>query len=145
MRLSRHKKRNSAWDRRGELLKQRAAADTLRAVRPDAEFVSVELEFPTRFPVSHARQAHSLYPPAKALFVFPCPYGDCNGVYDLQSVALALLERRGKRSSGSLKCSGCRSREGASALACDLEVNYCLVARYEAAARPAAQASSDVA
>jgi hypothetical protein len=141
MRISRNKKKVATWDRRSELLKQRAASEALRAVCPDAELVSVELEFKSQAPVSHARQVHALYPPAKAHFVYPCPYGDCDGVYDLQSVALGALDRRGKRVSGSLKCAGNRSREGAGGVPCTLEVSYSIVARYDVARPPRAQVS----
>jgi hypothetical protein len=140
MRISRNKKKVSTWDRRDELLKQRAASETLRAVCPEAELVSVQLEFKTQAPVSHASQAHALYPPAKAHFVYPCPYGDCDGVYDLQSVALEALGRKGRRVSGSLKCTGNRSREGAAGVPCGLEVSYSISARYDVA-QPRAQVS----
>jgi hypothetical protein len=142
MRLSRNKKKVAWWDRRGEFLKQRAASATLRAVCPEAALVSIELDFQAQSPVSHARQAHAMYPPAKAHFVYPCPYGDCDGVYDLQAVALDALERKRKGVSGTLKCPGCRSREGAPGLPCQLEVRYAISARYDASEAPAQRAGS---
>jgi hypothetical protein len=126
------KKRVNAWQRRDELLKQRAAAQTLRAVCPDAAWISVELEFRAESPTLHAPQRHALYPPAKAHFVYPCPFGDCDGTFDLHAVARGILARKGKRGSGALKCAGNRSREGATAVPCVLEVSYAIAAQYDA-------------
>jgi hypothetical protein len=142
MKFPSNKKKVTAWERRDELLKQRAAAATLRSVCPDAASISVELEFRADSPTSHAPQRHALYPPAKAHFVYPCPFGDCDGTFDLQAVALGILARKGKRASGSLKCVGNRSREGATAVPCVLEASYAIAAQYDAGADVAATGSS---
>jgi hypothetical protein len=142
MKFSSNKKKVAAFAKRDELLKQRAAAETLRAVCPDAALLSVELVFQAESPTTHAPQRHALYPPAKAHFVYPCPYGDCDGTFNLQEVALGLLARKGKRTSGSLKCLGSRSREGATAVPCVLEVSYVIVAQYDVGSDTAATGSS---
>lgn len=141
MRISRNKKKVATWERRDELLKQRAAAETLRGVCPDAASVSVELEFRAEAPIAHAPQRYALYPPAKAWFVYPCPFGDCDGTFDLQTVAVGMLARKGKRVSGSLACVGSRAREGATGVPCVLEVRYSIAAQYDvgSAGRQASQ------
>jgi len=129
MRLSRNKKVAAAWDRRDELRKGRAAAATLREAHPDAAFVTVDLKFHSDARPLHAPQSFSLYPPAKAHFVYACPFGDCDGVYDLQAAALSALCNDHSNAAGTLKCAGHRSREAA-ARACDLHVSYSITAHY---------------
>ncbi|MEJ0035727.1 MAG: hypothetical protein WDO68_06570 [Gammaproteobacteria bacterium] len=129
MRLSRNKKVVPVWDRRDALRKGRAAAETIGAAFPDAESVSVQLEFLSNSAPAHVPQSFSLFPPAKAHFVFPCPYGDCDGVYDLQAVALDTLSRERRNTKGSLKCVGTRSHERLAGRLCGLEVNYSITAK----------------
>jgi len=130
MRLSRNKKAPAPWDRKDELRKQRAAAGTLRDAHPNAASVSVELKFHADSQPALAPQMFSLYPPAKAHFIYACPYGDCDGVYDLQHAALTALGATESNSSGTLKCSGHRSRDGLSARPCDLHVVFEITAQY---------------
>jgi len=134
MRLSRNKKAQAPWDRKDELRKQRAAAETLRVVHPNAESVSVQLHFHAESHPALAPQSFSLYPPAKAHFIYACPYGDCDGVYDLQSAALTALEAKEVNATGTLKCTGHRSRDGLSARPCDLHVSFSITALYAAEA-----------
>lgn len=130
MRLSRNKKAQAPWDRKDELRKGRAAAETLRVVHPNAASVSVELSFHADSQPSLAPQSFSLYPPAKAHFIYACPYGDCDGVYDLQSAALRALQAEEVSATGTLKCTGHRSRDGMTARPCDLNVVFSITAHY---------------
>lgn len=124
MRLSRNTKVVARWDRRDELKKGRAAAETLRTACPDAASVRVALEFRTATGEAHVPQIYSLFPPAKAHFVYPCPYGDCDGLFDLQAIGAETL-REQKRARGTLKCTGSRcSHGGAEGRPCELQVNY---------------------
>ena len=129
MRLSRNKKVIPVWDRRDALRKGRAAAETIGAVFPDAESINVYLEFQSFSQAPHVPQSHALFPPAKAHFFYPCPYGDCDGVFDLQAVALDALGREHRSASGTLKCAGSRSHERAAGRLCGLEVSYSIVAK----------------
>jgi hypothetical protein len=121
--LSRNSKIVARWDRRDELKKGRAAAETLRAACPDAASVRVALEFRTATGEAHVPQVFSLFPPAKAHFVYPCPYGDCNGLFDLQAVGAEAL-REQKRARGTLKCTGSRCGQPPAGQACELQLNY---------------------
>lgn len=124
MRFSRKKKAPSISTRRDELRKARAAAPTLRSACPDAALVRVELEFHADPSLAHAPQTLSIYPPAKAHFAYECPFGDCDGVYDLNEVALGSLSAGTHKTLGMLTCSGHRSRMGNAENPCDLAVSY---------------------
>jgi hypothetical protein len=130
---SRSRKKAAPPDRRDELLKRRAASAKLCAVCPDVAQLRVALEFEAQAVLPHASQSYALFPAAKAYFVYPCPFGDCDGTYDLQSVVVGTLDRHGKSSAGSLKCSGKRIRDGVAGAACELEVSYSVEASYAVA------------
>lgn len=66
--------------RRDALRQARAVAPTLRVACPQAALVYVELAFQEASGPAHTPQAFSVYPPAKAHFVYACPFGDCDGV-----------------------------------------------------------------
>jgi hypothetical protein len=127
MRLSANRKAATPSSRRDELRLARAAAPTLRVVSPDVALVRVELAFHEASGLAHAPQAFSIYPPAKAHFVYACPFGDCDGVYDLQEIALGTLGSDKRRTRGALTCGGHRSRNGKSQVACELAATYSIV------------------
>lgn len=137
MRLSRNKKVLAVGDRRDELRKGRSAAETLRAACPDAASVRVELEFRSATDESLVPQVYSLFPPAKAHFVYPCPYGDCAGLYDLQAIALEALHSGQRRTRGTLKCAGNRSRDRTSVgRPCELQMSYSITLTMERRSQP---------
>jgi hypothetical protein len=137
MRFSSNKKSVSPSDRKEELRRReefrqaRAAAPTLREAFPAAAFVRVELAFQMESGPEHAPQAFSVYPPAKAHFVYACPFGDCDGRYDLNGIAFSALEAGKSRSRGRLTCSGTRTRDGKPASPCELAATYSIVVKYE--------------
>jgi hypothetical protein len=131
VRLSRNKKVVAVWDRRDELRKGRVAAETLRAACPEAASVRVELEFRSGTGEALVPQAYALFPPAKAHFVYPCPYGDCCGLYDLQAVALQALHGGQRRTRGTLKCVGTRSRDRTIGRPCELQMSYSIILTME--------------
>jgi hypothetical protein len=137
MRFSSNRKSASSADRKEELRRReelrqaRAAAPTLREACPAAAFVRVELAFHTESGPEHAPQAFSVYPPAKAHFVYACPFGDCDGVYDLNPIAFAALEAGKRTSRGTLACPGTRSRDGKPASPCELAATYSIVVEHE--------------
>lgn len=124
-------RKTAASSRRDELRQARAAAQALRIACPHAALVHVELAFQEFSGLSHAPQAFSVYPPAKAHFVYACPFGDCDGVYDLNEVALATLKSGQRKVRGTLTCTGHRSGRGSSNELCDLAVKYSIVVRRE--------------
>ena len=144
MRLSRNAKVLARWDRRDELKKGRVAAATLRAACPDAASVRVALEFRTATAEAHVPQVYSLFPPAKAHFVYPCPYGDCDGLFDLQAIGAGVLHGQ-KRARGTVTCAGSRSSQGtAPGRSCGLQLSYSIsvtLSRRLPDERPAASAA----
>jgi hypothetical protein len=136
MRLPANRKVTAApLDRRDELRKARAAAPTLRVACPDAALVRVELEFHADPQLAHAPQAFSVYPPAKAHFVYACPFGDCDGLYDLNEIAFGTLQAGKRKTRGTLTCTGHRSRNGKSDDACDLALSYSITVRHDEESR----------
>ena len=136
MRFPPAKKDSTPVDRREELRKARASAPNLRTAWPDAALVRVELEFQDNPLLAHAPQAYSLYPAAKAHFAYACPFGDCDGVYDLNGVASEILQA-GKRSArGTLTCNGHRSRSGKVEDVCALALKYSITVRLADAVAP---------
>jgi hypothetical protein len=131
MRFPAKKKTAPLAIRQDELRKARAAAPTLSAACPEASTVRVELEFQQDPLLAHAPQTLCIYPPAKAHFAYACPFGDCDGVYDLNEVALGSLKAGKKTTRGTLACSGHRSRGGQLRGRCDLALSYSItVARH---------------
>lgn len=128
-----NKKALAPANRYDELRRARAAAPALRTACPDAAVVRVELDFQAGPLLVHAPQVVSLYPPAKAHFAYACPFGDCDGVYDLNGVALDILQAGKLKTRGTLACSGHRSSHGLGSNSCGLMLKYSIAVRHEAA------------
>lgn len=116
--------------RREQSRRKRAAAGTLSNEFPTVELVRIELSFPVTTGPAPAGQAHVMYPPAPAYFEFACPYGDCDGGFDLNKVASSLMASSAPHAEGTVQCSG--SRIGMSRLPCSLHAHYRIAAEYEA-------------
>ena len=52
-----------------------------------------------------------LHPPAPAYFLFPCPYADCDGEFDLGSAVAQLAAHRETHTHGHSSASGQRTRD----------------------------------
>jgi hypothetical protein len=124
MRIQMPKKVAANPSREDRLREARASAPTLRSVLPSAASVHVQLRFTPETAPLAAPQGFQLYPPARAFFVYPCPHGDCDGVYDLQAEALRILSREETSVSGVVECAGVRSRNGLQRQPCGLHVSY---------------------
>lgn len=129
-RLATQKSLSGFQDRAERLRKGRATAPLLREVCPKATQIAVRLQFlPDQAP-SHADQSFVLYPGARAYFGFPCPYGDCDGIYDLSHAAQSILQRPVPPASGILECSGVRSHRRVPRQPCRLQVKYTVSAQH---------------
>jgi hypothetical protein len=125
-------KKLSGFQERGEQLRKgRAAAPTLRSASPSATLVNVHLQFLQATTPAHATQSFVLYPAARAFFAYPCPYGDCDGIYDLTAAAGPTLTRDQPCMTGTLECSGMRSRDRLQRQVCGLRVSYTITAEHE--------------
>ncbi|MGB5133115.1 MAG: hypothetical protein WBO00_10890 [Steroidobacteraceae bacterium] len=119
---------------REQLLRRRAAAGTLGKEFPQVEEIRVELCFTASANSVPAAQRHALYPPAPAYFEFACPFGDCDGSFDLNGIASPLLKKADPEADGSILCSGSRTRAGMPRQPCSLRANYHITAQYQASA-----------
>jgi hypothetical protein len=107
----------------------RGVARTVRDASPGVALVNVSLQFlPATAPL-HAAQSFVLYPGARAYFAYPCPYGDCDGVYDLGAEAGLILKRERARVTGTVECRGVRSRGVLQRQPCGLCVSYTITAQ----------------
>jgi hypothetical protein len=127
--------RKKAFDapaREQRLRQIRTVAQTLRSACPSISLVTVKLDFLADATLTHAAQSFSLYPSARAVFCYPCPYGDCDGIYDLSAEADQALNRQKPRVTGISRCSGTRSRIGQPKTGCGLSVRYTISAKHAA-------------
>jgi hypothetical protein len=129
MRSRPRSKPTAVRDREDRLRAGRAAAQTVRSVSPTTLFVKMQLRFSTTTP-PHASQSFVLYPGAKAYFAYPCPYGDCSGVYDLDAEATRAMSGEESRVTGTLECDGGRSHNGQLRERCGLQVRYAIEAQH---------------
>lgn len=132
MRTRPRSKPSAVREREDRLRAGRAAAQTLRRVSPSVIFVDVQLRFLPATAPAHVAQSFVLHPAAKAYFAYPCPYGDCSGIYHLDVEASRAIAREKARVSGTLECTGMRSRIGQSREHCGLEVRYMITTKHEA-------------
>jgi hypothetical protein len=109
--------------------RDRASAQLMRAAYP--QFASLRLEFdfnqPDQESSTPAPHLLVMHPPSQAYFVFPCPYADCDGEFDLGSEVAALANSRQPHSIGCRKCSGHRVRDKLGRTSCQLTLEYTLV------------------
>jgi hypothetical protein len=117
-------------DRSERLRKARVAAPRLREICASATHVTVHLQFLSEGVPLHAEQSFVLYPAARAFFGFPCPYGDCVGIYDLSAVAEPILKCVETQTTGTLECSGARSRHRTPRQCCGLQATYTVTAEH---------------
>lgn len=112
---------------------RRARLETrpLREVSPGATLVTVDLSFDPAAEQAHAEQRFALYPAARAFFLYPCPFGDCDGIFDLSAIAGRTLERTKPRIAGSLECTGARPRAHQERQQCGLRAKYVISAQHE--------------
>jgi hypothetical protein len=130
VRLSRGKKKTAKPGKDGELERRRAIAPVLEAAYPNARLVRVQLDFICESVPHHAQQAFLMHPPAKAHFAFPCPFGDCTGIYDLQDSIAGMLKSGTTTDDGSLCCTGLRARQGVPGQVCGQVAKYAVAVQF---------------
>ena len=98
----------------------RTAAPAMRARYPSLNSLQVDFDFSDQGEFLPSPQVTVFHPPAPAYFCFACPYGDCDGEFDLtKSVDLAVSSRE-PQASGQIRCVGTRHR----GTACTLCLEY---------------------
>lgn len=137
MRIVSRTTRSLLEQKREKSLRRRVAAGTIAKAFPRVEQIRLQLRFlPTAGSVP-AAQIHALYPSAPAYFEFACPYGDCDGSFDLNSVVQPLLADNGARVEGTLLCSGTRTAAGMTRQPCKLRADYWVSAQHQSIVRAA--------
>ncbi|HUQ10747.1 MAG TPA: hypothetical protein VM146_10570 [Steroidobacteraceae bacterium] len=103
--------------------RQRVAAKELRQQFP--QFPSIRLDFVFTDPElqSPAAQSVVLHPPARAYFVYPCPYASCTGELNLAANVDHIAEHGKAHAAGQAKCNG--ERQGRTGkMPCALHIEY---------------------
>src|SRR5690348_13947992 len=81
---------------------------SLRALFPDVEELTIELEFARESGWSPSNQLRILRPAALASFRYPCPFPGCSGWFDLKEPTQTLLQSHGESIVSELYCTGVR-------------------------------------
>ncbi len=103
--------------------RNRLASKELRVQFPQFATVRVDLVFNDAAAQPPAPQSIVLHPPARAYFVYPCPYVSCSGELDLAANVDDIAEHGKTRTAGRAKCNGERhGRQGKGP--CDLQIDY---------------------
>lgn len=113
------------------LRRDRKAARPLRAAFPRVEELRLELVFQDMARRAPAAQAIILHPPAPAFFEFPCPFADCDGLFDLTGVVNEASITAAGRVEGVFQCSGSRSHRHATKRPCNLNIHYTVTATHQ--------------
>jgi hypothetical protein len=73
--------------------RNRMAAKELRVQFPDLASIRIDFAFSDESTQPPAPQSIVLHPPARAYFVYPCPYASCNGEFDLAAPVTDVANR----------------------------------------------------
>ncbi len=130
--LVRRRKATTAELMREQQRQARVDAPTLRQFLPAVAQVWVELAFDTDARLVQAPRMFTVYPSAQAHFVYSCPFGDCDGTYDLNEPVFAMLRTQACRATGVLHCIGHKTRRSTQGPHCGLGLTYAVAARYGA-------------
>ena len=130
MRLVRRRKATSAEIRLDQLRLARVGAPTLRELLPNAAQVWVELAFDADVRLAQAARVFTIFPAAQAYFVYACPFGDCDGMFDLNEPVFAMLRAHSCQTTGALHCGGHKSRRADPGPPCGLGMSYAVAVSY---------------
>jgi hypothetical protein len=111
-----------------QLRRDRASAVSLRVAFPAIQQLCVELKFAGNSANVPGSQSHILHPPARAFFVYPCPYSNCDGLFDLNHAVSAALDDPSHRTEGVLECAGVRAQKLDLKHPCQLRLVYTITA-----------------
>jgi hypothetical protein len=104
--------------------RNRMAAKELRQQFPQFTSLRLDFAFSDETTQPPAAQSIVLHPPARAYFVYPCPYASCNGEFDLAANVDNIAEEGKARAAGHTKCKGERVRGRQGKTPCDLHIEY---------------------
>jgi len=108
--------------------RDRATTPPLRVSFPKIATLKIEFSFSDLGPFTPAPQTTVLHPPAAAYFVYPCPYTDCDGEFNLGPAVSELAAADEQCCDGQMKCNGQRRVDKGTA-PCGLTLEYSIEAR----------------
>lgn len=117
--------------RRESMRRRRAAAGALRELYPAVRVVRLELRFESASGWTPAGLAHALYPSAPAYFHFECPFGDCDGAFDIAASVATVVASGEHVVSGSQSCTGSRAAPNLQRQPCGLVAHHRITVCYE--------------
>ena len=119
-------------DGRGQMRERqrrdRAATQAMRVRYPQFASLRLLFNFSDDGKFTPAPQVTVLHPPASAYFIFPCPYSDCDGEFNLAPVVDGLVNGGQTQDEGQMRCCGHRASAGATDVRCNLILEYTLQA-----------------
>lgn len=104
--------------------RNRMAAKELRVQFPQFPSIRLDFAFNDESEQPPAPQSIVLHPPARAYFVYPCPYASCNGEFDLAAPVAEVAEKQQSGTAGHTRCKGERVRGRQGKTPCDLHIEY---------------------
>jgi hypothetical protein len=104
--------------------RDRAATQLMRERYPQFASLRLNFDFNDNGPFTPAPQVTVLHPPAKTYFLFPCPYADCDGEFDLTEVVARIAREGEVHAEGQLNCCGQRAQEREQRAPCQLVLEY---------------------
>jgi hypothetical protein len=104
--------------------RDRAAAPALCTRYPTLTSLRVGFNFSDGARFVPSPQVTVFHPPARAYFCFVCPYGDCDGEFDLSQAVELTTRGHQPRAGGQLRCAG--RRHGGTQ--CTLSITYSVAA-----------------
>jgi hypothetical protein len=117
-----------AGDGRGQMRERqrrdRALTPLIRDRYPTMDSLQIDFDFSDKEQFSPAPQVIVLHPPARAYLIFACPYGDCDGEFNLAPAVDEMVNSGESRDQGQLRCSGRRSGSRESHSSCCLVLEY---------------------
>jgi len=120
------KSANSRNDLRERQRRDRSLAPAMRTRYPQYASLRLECDFSDYTGAPPAPHVMVLHPPAAAFFVFPCPYSDCDGEFDLTAAVAGLAGKDDTHCEGKLRCAGQRTRDRNGRLPCLLTLEYAI-------------------
>ena len=106
--------------------RDRALAPPMRVRYPQFASLRLECEFSDGAVSAPAPHVMVMHPPAPAFFLFPCPYADCDGEFDLTAAVADLAREGATQRDGQLCCAGHRTVDRSGRTPCRLTLDYSL-------------------
>jgi hypothetical protein len=108
--------------------RDRSLAPALRHRYPQFAALRLQCDFSDVAGAAPAPHVMVLHPPAAAFFLFPCPYSDCDGEFDLTAAVEELARDCTTHCDGQLRCAGHRTRDRTGPAPCLLTLEYAIQA-----------------